>query len=76
MDLKPCPFCGSKDISTSWGLGKRITNMPECYWIIGCGCGATMLVRMKVNDFDQDSLPTRQEAREIARDGWNRRVEV
>ena len=76
-ELKPCPFCGSEDISMggipihnecAWG------NPNEMHWAVGCRrCGGAMLVRMSNYD-GFDDLPTATEASRIATERWNKRA--
>lgn len=77
-EIKPCPFCGNKLISMGWG---RCTRgyvdgdlIRSTYYVVTCGCGATMLVRMKNRDDDDDDLPTAKEAAKIVTDNWNKRT--
>ena len=76
--LKPCPFCGNKFISMGWGRSNRSfvdgNVMMSTYYMVTCGCGATMLVRMKNCDDDDDDLPTATEAARIATERWNKRT--
>lgn len=79
-ELRPCPFCGNELISTGWTRPRRVYAdediVPVIYWMVTCGCGATMLVRMKNRDDsdDDEDLPTIKEAAKIAMERWNRRV--
>ena len=76
-ELKPCPFCGNELISMGWGCSNRSfvdgNVMMSTYYMVTCGCGATMLVRMKNRDDDDDDLPTATEAARIATERWNER---
>ena len=77
-ELKPCPFCGNELISTGWTHPRRVYAdediVPAVFWMVTCGCGATMLVRMKNRDDDDDDLPTAKEAAKIVTDNWNKRA--
>ena len=77
-ELKPCPFCGNERISMGWGRCNRgyvdVGLIKSTYYMVTCGCGATMLVRMKNRDDDDDDLPTATEAAKIVTDNWNKRV--
>ena len=77
-ELKPCPFCGNKLISIGWARSNRaclgVDIMIATYYMVGCRCGATMLVRMKNRDDDDDDLPTATEASRIATERWNKRI--
>lgn len=61
--LKPCPFCGSEDmtIENTW---------TACYWI-ECVCG----VEVTGNSYPNDrSLKDHQKSKKSAIDKWNKRV--
>ena len=77
-ELKPCPFCGNEYVSMGWARSTRgyvdSGLIKSTYYTIVCGCGATMLVRMKNRDDDDDDLPTAKEAARIATERWNKRV--
>ena len=77
-ELKPCPFCGNEYVSMGWARPRRVYAdediAPVVYWMVTCGCGATMLVRMKNRDDDDDDLPTATEAARIATGRWNERT--
>ena len=77
-ELKPCPFCGNEYVSMGWARSRSAyvgeDTTTAVYWTIGCRCGATMLVRMKNRDDDDDDLPTEKEASRIATERWNKRV--
>ena len=76
-ELKPCPFCGNEYVSMGWARcnrGYADGGLKSTYYMITCGCGATMLVRMKNRDDDDDDLPTATEASRIATERWNKRV--
>lgn len=77
-ELKPCPFCGNEYVSMGWARSSRGYAgeglIKSTYYMVGCGCGATMLVRMKNRDDDDDDLPTAKEAARIATERWNKRV--
>ena len=76
--VKPCPFCGNMHVSIGWerstvaNVGGEV--LRATFYKIGCRCGASMSVRMKVCDYDDDDLPTAYEAAKIAMERWNRRV--
>ena len=71
MELKPCPFCGSKSIVFNWG---------EHEGIISCACGA----RMKRNTMPEyfvhigediyRKIPM-QSGKELTAEAWNRRAD-
>ena len=77
-ELKPCPFCGNEYVSMGWVRSNRaclgVDIMIATYYMVGCRCGATMLVRMKNRDDDDDDLPTAKEAARIVTDNWNKRA--
>ena len=77
-ELKPCPFCGNEYVSMGWARSNRTfvegDVMISTYYMVTCGCGATMLVRMKNRDDDDDDLPTATEAARIVTERWNERV--
>ena len=76
-ELKPCPFCGNERISMGWARSNRgyaDGDLKSTYYMVTCGCGATMLVRMKNRDDDDDDLPTAKEAARIVTDNWNKRI--
>lgn len=77
-ELKPCPFCGREDMSVSWRRAVvkvvRDENILGTDYMIRCRCGATMLVRMKNRDDDDDDLPTATEASRIVTERWNKRA--
>lgn len=79
-ELKPCPFCGNEYVSMGWVRSNRaclgVDIMIATYYMVGCGCGATMLVRMKNRDDDEDDLPTATEAARIATERWNKRADA
>lgn len=79
-ELKPCPYCGNELISMGWTYSNRGyvdgDLITSAYYMITCGCGATMLVRMKNRDDDDDDLPTATEASRIATERWNKRAGV
>ena len=76
-NLKPCPFCGNELLSVWWTYSDRTVIGDKVilsrYYTIVCKCGATMFIRMKNSDDDED-LPTIKEAVRIAMERWNGRV--
>ena len=75
-ELKPCPFCGNELISVGRTFDRTVIGdkvILSCYYTIVCKCGASMFIRMKNKD-DEDDLPTEKEAARIATERWNRRV--
>lgn len=77
-ELKPCPFCGNEYVSMGWARSNRAfvgeDVMMATYYMVGCRCGATMLVRMKNHDDDDVDLPTATEAARIVTERWNKRA--
>lgn len=76
-ELKPCPFCGNELISIGWARfnrGYAYGDLKSTYYMVTCKCGASMFIRMKNCDDDEDDLPTEKEAVKIAMERWNRRV--
>ena len=75
--FNPCPFCGGDLISVGWTYSDRTVIGDKVilsrYYTIVCKCGASMFIRMKNRDDDED-LPTIKEAARIAMEKWNRRV--
>ena len=78
IKLKPCPFCGRRDMSVEWRRSiialEDERSIITRYHMIRCRCGACMMVAMQDEDED-DSLPTAKEAAWIASERWNRRIE-
>ena len=76
-ELKPCPFCGNELLSVGWTYSDRTVIGDKVilsrYYTIVCKCGASMFIRMKNSDDDED-LPTIKEAVRIAMERWNERV--
>ena len=76
-ELKPCPFCGNELLSVGWTYSDRTVIGDKVilsrYYTIVCKCGASMFIRMKNRDDDED-LPTIKEAVRIAMERWNERV--
>ena len=76
IKLKPCPFCGRRDMSVE--RRRSIITLEDDhsivtrYHMIRCRCGASMMVAMQDEDED-DGLPTAKEAAWIASERWNRR---
>ena len=76
-ELKPCPFCGNERISMGWARSNRgyvDGDLKSTYYMVTCGCGAAVIVRMKECDNVDNDLPTAKEAARIAMEKWNRRV--
>ena len=71
--LKPCPFCGGKEIiSTSMNRGKNYSD-KDFYFTVTCKeCGAQISVGA---DLDKVPFECVEKAIEQARAKWNRRAE-
>lgn len=62
VELAPCPFCGSDDVSMSWSINNR---GETANYFAECGeCGASGPTAEHVLGMEDN----------IARDKWNRRV--
>ena len=66
-ELKPCPFCGSKNIRiNAYGFG---------YYGIEClGCGVETARYKNISKYLEGSLPIEKKA-EKAIEAWNRRAD-
>lgn len=70
MELKPCPFCGSKSIVFNW---------REDEGIISCACGARMKRKtmpghfMQIGEDIYRKIPAKP-GKELAAEAWNRRA--
>ena len=75
-ELKPCPFCGRRDMSVEWRRSMiALTDEHSIvtrYHMIRCRCGACMMVEMQ-NKNEDCALPYAKEAAKIASEKWNRR---
>ena len=64
-ELKPCPFCGSKDVYSTFEFGYR--DNTEIVFCNTC----KIIVKLEENEEEGLSNETRRKAIEA----WNRRVE-
>jgi len=74
--MDPCPFCGSRRLERSaWGEGfgrviHRYLGQVKCR-----DCGGSMLAEFVPPDPEQAGGECLAEARRLATERWNRRVE-
>lgn len=68
--LKPCPFCGSKDIISRFRFGKN-EFFGECV-VVCCGCYTRQVSEIDLRDICFDKLIFSME-RSVKQ--WNRRAE-
>ena len=77
--LKPCPFCGGKDIRQSIKItGRFDVAYHVAYFCSDCHCYGARILTPKVrhNDYKgRASIETNERYRELAAEAWNRRVE-
>ena len=71
MELKPCPFCGSKSLVFNW---------DENEGLILCACGARIeqkTCRERYERIGEDIYRkiSKKPGKELAAEAWNRRAE-
>lgn len=70
--LKPCPFCGSSDLTSGWDF-RESEGQTSYVWRIKCnGCGVTAVMDHKYGP-RRFSMAMRT-LKSVAEDKWNRRV--
>lgn len=74
--LKPCPFCGGKNIDYSIKVTSRkrdTANYHVCMYCKDCNCyGKRVLVH--ADNICRKNIENNMKFRKIAEDAWNHRV--
>lgn len=72
MELKPCPFCGKKQLLHNWEIGGE--------GIVACACGASMKAKTIREHYERiqgdlyRKIPS-VEGRDVVVEAWNRRAD-